>query len=451
MLPGSESDRTGREPVLRRNAGRRQVELIVRKLEEEEAEGGRANPVEDAISLATSHPEALAELAVAVMRRFPKGGIFLTAALSFLPEGDWPGLIGLALDAFEENPGAADDILGRERCAAENVLAVAGLQCPSALHPHLGRIFALRPNEGSRYELYPWRESGDLHVPFLRGVIDQPGSGDDERHRAWEALLETRRPAAIDVALSRVGSVTIADPTQSLEEWVTTRLHGVGFHIDGTALRRICPGTVRHLLFDDTFRPFEAGEHPTWRLPALPQAVPFGGVCPSPCSVCRGGLHRLLVLDPVPAGLGVSGVTRLELATCLSCLGWEQPTLFYRHRDDGSPSSIGYEGPVAEPQFGPLRETVARLADTPRRWWWQDYGINHGRENLSRLGGEPCWTQQAEYPPCPSCRGVMSFLMQLDSNLPTADGGLWGWGNGGMCYGFWCDPCKVSGFLMQDA
>jgi hypothetical protein len=66
-----------------------------------------------------------------------------------------------------------------------------------------------------------------------------------------------------------------------------------------------------------------------------------------------------------------------------------------------------------------------RLDETPRQWRWQDWGLSNGRENLNRVGGEPCWVQSAEYPCCPICKGLMRFLMQLDSDLPTGDGGEW--------------------------
>ena len=92
---------------------------------------------------------------------------------------------------------------------------------------------------------------------------------------------------------------------------------------------------------------------------------------------------------------------------------------------------------------------VVGLAETPRRWFWQDWGCSNSRENLNRIGGEPCWVQDAEYPRCPTCDSVMTFLFELDSDLPMANGGEWLWGSGGITYGFWCDPCGVSGFLWQ--
>jgi hypothetical protein len=98
---------------------------------------------------------------------------------------------------------------------------------------------------------------------------------------------------------------------------------------------------------------------------------------------------------------------------------------------------------------GPLGEAEVRPVETPRRWRWQDWALSNGRENLNRVGGEPCWVQSAEYFDCPTCGSLMSFLMQLDSDLPTEDGGEWLWGSGGIGYGFWCDRCKVSAFLWQ--
>jgi hypothetical protein len=70
-----------------------QVESIVRSLEEK---GVPAAPVVKATALATSHPEAVSDLAIAVMRRFPKGGTFLDGAFSYLPEERWPELVHLA-------------------------------------------------------------------------------------------------------------------------------------------------------------------------------------------------------------------------------------------------------------------------------------------------------------------------------------------------------------------
>lgn len=423
---------------------RQQIESIVRSLEEN---GVSAAPVMEATALATSHPKAVADLAIAVMCRFPTGGTFLDGALSYLPQDSWPELIRTALQTLEDCHGKND--------AAVAVIEYASLQCPSALHPHLDRIFLTRPNARCDSECYPWRESGERHFRFLRNVIENSGSTDDDRRRAWAALCESRHTKLLEYAISRATDVSPTD--WPLNAWVQAHLHLVGFHWENQSFRRVCLDSTYHLQFPDEFfelqsrPPWLARIHPTWKLPRTIQTVPFGGAAEGRCSLCGETLHRLFALDPIPPGLGISRLTRLEIATCLSCLGWERQPLFYRHQDEGSPLDIGYDGPPVSPQFpvGPLRESVIGLAETPRRWFWQSWGCSNSRENLNRIGGEPSWVQDAEYPGCPLCDKLMTFLFQLDSDLPTADGGEWQWGSGGIAYGFWCDECSVSGLLWQ--
>jgi hypothetical protein len=43
----------------------------------------------------------------------------------------------------------------------------------------------------------------------------------------------------------------------------------------------------------------------------------------------------------------------------------------------------------------------------------------------------------------------MTFLLQLDSGLPTADGQRWLWGSGGLLYVFWCGRCKLDAQAWQ--
>jgi hypothetical protein len=169
------------------------------------------------------------------------------------------------------------------------------------------------------------------------------------------------------------------------------------------------------------------------------------------CSLCGNQLHSLLALNLIPTELGISGLQRLEIATCLSCLGWKIQPLFYAHEIDGSVTSIGYDGPQVTPQFpvGPLLECEIGMVQTPNRWLMQSWGSSNSRENLNRIGGEPSWIQDSEFPHCPMCSRLMPFLFQLDSDLTAAEGGEWLWGSGGIVYGFWCDDCKVSGVLWQ--
>lgn len=101
------------------------------------------------------------------------------------------------------------------------------------------------------------------------------------------------------------------------------------------------------------------------------------------------------------------------------------------------------------PKGGTFLDWAFGSAQMPRRWFWQAWGCSNSRENLNRVGGEPSWIQDAEYPSCPSCDKLMPYLFQLDSDLPTAGGGEWLWGSGGIAYGFWCDGCRISGVIWQ--
>jgi hypothetical protein len=424
-----------------------EIEAIVKSLEER---GARAAPIQEATDLARSHPEAVADLVSAVVRRYPKGGTFLDAALSYLPEKSWPDLVRFALDALQES---------RDNEAADSVIAYASLQAVSTLHPHLDRIFDLSPNRGTYYENYPWRGSSTCHFEFLRRVIESPASEPGRKLKAWQALVQTRHPDSLAYALSHADPVLAASPWTSKDDTILAYLHLVGYHQDDQWLRRLCPDSLYHIAFPGQYfegqtRPaWLARIDPTWGFAPAPDLPPmkFGGLGEGQCSACAGRLHRLIVLDPVPIGLGISGLGRIELATCLSCLGWERSPLFFRHDSDGRADAIGTEGPNLVPQFpvGPLREAEVRLASTPDRWRRQDWALSNSRENLNRVGGEPCWVQDAEYPDCPVCGSVMSHLMQLDSDLITAEGGEWLWGSGGIGYVSWCDRCKVSGHIWQ--
>lgn len=177
----------------------------------------------------------------------------------------------------------------------------------------------------------------------------------------------------------------------------------------------------------------------------------FGGLTDGACAYCGEELHHFITLDPTPDNLDVTGLNRLELASCLSCLGWGAPQFFYKHDPTGHPHQIGYDGPHMEPEFPavPFNPTLVQVAQISRRWQWQNDAGSNGRENLNRIGGAPSWIQYAEFPHCPECGQSMKFLLQITSELPTVNGREWNWGDGGICYGFWCDPCKISGFLWQ--
>ena len=408
-----------------------------------------------AMDLATDHPESVVRLAVAVMDRSPRGGTFFDAALSFLREDDWPEAVRCALDA-----------LGRdaENEAAKSVIAYASMQRLQSLHPHLRKIWELAPNADAYYANWPWRESGMVDVPALRTVLHDHKQELESRRKAWQCLFETRNLTILDYLVTRARDLErdlhlSQTPGLKFDNWLLEVGHELR---EGSTLRPLYVDRPLHLAFPtgfllDEHRPswLSRTTHPTWRLPArevepASEAV-VGGECESPCSVCGNRLHRLLVLEPVPSGLGIGARARLEFATCLSCLGFAEPALYYEHDGQGRPRQVGYSGSPREPEFraGPLRPTRVRLVDAGSRWRWQDWALSNGRENLNRVGGHPCWIQGADYLKCPRCRQTMQFVFQLDSDLPTAEGGEWLWGSGGISYCLWCDACGISGLSFQ--
>jgi hypothetical protein len=400
------------------------------------------------VALAASHPEQIVDLAVVLMQhRGRKQSIDFV--LPHMPYDRWPGLVDAAVDRLDQCEG--------DNPTAVAILEVACDECPSALHSHLDRLFRLSesfPSQVAACE--PWRESGDRHFEFLRRVFETQTASDDERWLAFFALLQTRDPKLLAYAKSRARAHEVLSHGGG-DAWRC--LDYFGYHQEDTlqhpptegTIRRICPEATYHLQFPVGF--LEPGGpkglvHPTWKLQDLVQTVDFGGSSDGLCGLCGEHLHRWLLLDAIPPGLGVTGLERLELATCLSCLGWEKPELFYQHSRQGLPLSVGYAGPRVKPRspVGPLMRVQLGLARTPSRWVWQSWRFE---QNLHRLGGEPIWVQDTAYPVCPLCSRVMPFLLQLGAFLPMEDGGEWDWCDAGIGYGFWCDGCKVSGFLWQ--
>jgi len=417
------------------------------------AQQWRSKPLDKALRLAVEAPESLASFARASMAELPQGGTFLHAALAYLPEGDWPGLAQAAVTHLQANP---------ENEAAAAVISYASLQCVQALHPFLTELFAVHAWFTTYYAVYPWRESGSRHVPFLEaqlrtaagppsgGALSRRSRDGDPRMRALHCLMETREPDALTLARTAAPSLGLA-PAQ-IEEL----LHLVDYEVEDGQFRCLVPPVVRHLQFEDGYvdrlEYLSEWSFPTWETPgAEERGYRFGGVLPGSCGVCGGALHHLLTLDPIPEGLGVTGLPHLALATCLSCLGYEEGVLYFQHDPAGAPTAWPPRAGQHAPEFPspPLQETRVAVWETSRRWQWQDWALSNSRENLNRLGGHPCWIQSAEYPSCPGCRRTMPFLMQLDSELQLEDGSSLLWGSGGIAYLFWCDGCRVSASRWQ--
>jgi hypothetical protein len=402
-----------------------------------------SQPMERSLELVLASPDAATHLLREALIEIPQGGTFLDAVISFLPDEEFPNLVENAITIFRRDRGNE---------TAQAILAHTSLQSVETLHPHLTTIFELAPNNSTYYENWPWRESGKLHFSLLSDVLmDNKEVG--LVRKAWECILETREIELLHYAVSEVHRTDIADRLE------TYLLH-IGYEFIEGDFRRLCSDKVYHLIFDVDYLSYQSRpywlslireNHPSWRLSSTSVGMKFGGSAQGLCSVCGKELHHLITFEPIPGDLSVTNLERLELVTCLSCLGWEQEQLFYKHSHLGKPQNIGDISSFVVPEFPatPFQPTVVYLARTPKRWKWQNDALSNNRENLHRVGGEPSWIQNADYPKCPECNKQMMFLMQLASDLPATDGSEWIWGDSGICYTFWCDRCKVSGHLWQ--
>jgi hypothetical protein len=138
------------------------------------------------------------------LRKLPKGATFLDAAVSFVPEEALPELAIAALNALDTGPS---DL-------AEAMLAYLSLQQPSALHPHLDRIDAIRPNAETYYMDWPWRDSGLLQFGVLRARVEDGTLPEEQRVEAWERLMETRHPDVLRWAAGAAAGLDFPAPAR---------------------------------------------------------------------------------------------------------------------------------------------------------------------------------------------------------------------------------------------
>ena len=411
-----------------------------------------SKPFERMADIIRGKPDQVLPFVRAVLNKLPDSGTFLHASLSFLPQEEWPEVVEASVGRLIES---------KEHESAESVIAYASLQCPESLHHWLDQLLDIAPNSGAYYETWPWRQSGSLHLARLEEVIaNHPDL--EVRRKAWQKGFETRNDEVVHRMIELELSVDLdhhlrrARLSGALN--INDYLRIVACEWAAGTLRPLAARSGFHLTFPSGYveedRPWlKPIIHPTWSLVSQLEAieVQFGGYGVGTCAHCGGRSHNLITSRQFPQLENVFEGGALCFETCLSCLGWEAEIIYCEHSDDGSAQMLNRTGKTGEPQFPavPLAECTANLIPTPKRWQYQDWALSNSRENLNRFGGEPCWIQNADYPTCPGCEKTMRFLAQLDSDLPTSDGGEWLWGSGGICYMFWCSECRMSAALWQ--
>lgn len=387
----------------------------------------------------TEQTHEIGSFAQRFLSTFQKSATIFKDALSYISRDQFTELIqqALAILVYEENENA------------EDLIHSASLQFPELLRDHLPLIFELQPNRHSYYASYPWRGLTTNEISPFKATLLDPETSLDDRVWLFKSLLATRDFATVKFAVQYACNSALFG-----EKEIGVRLVGelelVGFTVRNGIIERFCMDHVRHFAFPKNYfsavRPIHLNKerHPTWNLRS-DNRFAFGGILGD---TTENVFAHLLTLDDSLSGTGVSGFSTVTFGVHLSDLNDFQE-LFYQHDGDGQPNRIGTVDKPSNYDSFPIKSTLIGLAETPDRWRIQDWASSNSRENIFRLGGEPSWIQNAEVLRCPSCGEKMNFLMQLDSELPDMEGGEVYFGSGGICYAFWCDTDKISGFMIQ--
>ncbi|MGN6493184.1 MAG: hypothetical protein ACTHLE_14385 [Agriterribacter sp.] len=371
---------------------------------------------------------------------FEKGATLFNDSLSYIEREQFDQLIRLALDILKQQKNEN----------AEAVISYASLQFPELLHEHLVLIFELKPNELSYYADYPWRHLSTEKIRPFKDKLKNSSVSLSDRQKLFSCLLETRDLKTVEFAYQFAIDNNLFN-REDIKDYLTRCLESVGFTLRDGRIESYCPNPVYHFCFPSryfsSYRPVHSNktQHPTWKLIRERTEYEFGGIIEEDEN---NPYMHIITFEPIPENFKVSDLEKLTLGMHIRELN-EFGAVFYQHDNFGLPQKINEVKEIEIHKDAPIRQTKVSFARTPERWQLQCWGSSNGRENLFRLGGEPTWIQGAEVLTCPVCHRKMDFLMQLDTDLPDKENGEVYFGSGGICYVFWCDQSKVSGYLMQ--
>ena len=159
-----------------------------------------------------------------------ESGALLDDAMNYVSKEDFRALVSTAMEILREEGGAKNEAQRDKKQAnknsarqinAQRVIAVASLEFAPLLHPFLGEIFSLRPNDGTYYECYPWRER-----------LASAQTSTDDKRRIFECLLQTRQPQNVKFACETAAAGKFLKYKGSLSEHLGYYLEDVGFTLE---------------------------------------------------------------------------------------------------------------------------------------------------------------------------------------------------------------------------
>ena len=198
-------------------------------------------------------------LADSLLRGRRDGGTLLKDAMGYVGEEDFKALIAAAVEILREEAAEeretqqsksaiqteedarADECRGEsawqrgrdEKSArwknAEEVIAAASLEFAPFLHPYLGELFKLQPNESAYYAEYPWRGLSYESSKFWREKFADPQTSKDDKQKIFSCLLQTRDPRNVKFACEFALAEDFFDRPCDLLEYIGYWLEAVGF------------------------------------------------------------------------------------------------------------------------------------------------------------------------------------------------------------------------------
>ena len=207
-------------------------------------------------------PAAYFTLADGLLRGLREGGTLLKDALGYVGEEDFKALIATAVEILREEAAEGCETQQDESAAqtgedvrsaradesasknarqrgrdeksarwknAEEVIAAASLEFAPFLHPYLGELFKLQPNESAYYAEYPWHELSYESSQIWREKLADPQTSRDERQKIFSCLLQTRDLRNVKFACELALVEDFFDRPCDLLEYIGYWLETVGF------------------------------------------------------------------------------------------------------------------------------------------------------------------------------------------------------------------------------